>query len=138
VEYIPVRSSDGAQGKVSTSWTTEIFPITPEITKISVLGKPIEGEILQGQGVYQGEGPEGKSLYKWYRSEPLEPSGYQLIANSTLTYTCSIQDIGHSLMFEIVPVDQRGVSGKTTSITTKQIQSGFKKLVIQCNKYRIP
>ena len=133
VEYIPVRASDGAQGKVSTAWTTEIAPITPEITKISILGKLVEGEVLQGQGVYQGEGPEGKSLYKWYRTDPQEPTGYHLIANNTLTYTCSLQDIGHNLMFEIVPVDQRNVSGKTASTTTKQVQAGI--LHIQQNIY---
>jgi hypothetical protein len=109
LEFTPVRLFDGAAGKVATAWTTEITPVIPLISNISVKGKCIEGATLTGDGKYSGEGPEGNSIYKWYRCDPAVANDeWNLIASGSNTYTCVLEDVRCLIKFEITPYDQRG------------------------------
>ncbi len=49
VEFTPVRLYDGAVGRVATAWTTEVLPVRPSISHVSVHGNCVEGETLTGK-----------------------------------------------------------------------------------------
>jgi hypothetical protein len=87
----------------------------PVCNKLDILGTFRENSILSVQYEYAG-GKEGKSRIRWYGPSNRVVDGYE--------YEIGLDDVGHQIRVECIPVRKDGVEGEPFSVNSPYIQAG--------------
>jgi len=88
-----------------------IVPFPPWATDLYIQGLLEVNQILTGSYLYHDISgiPEGKSLYKWYRTDTVGGSLEEIDSAWTVNYiTDTIADLGKYIVFEVTPVAAYG------------------------------
>jgi len=104
-----VSSSDGnklvANDSVAGSYlyTSNSFPIA---SSVSITGTPNINQELTGHFTYTDadSDTQGTHTYKWYRDLT------EIEGATSITYTTTLADVGHTLYFEVTPVATTGLT----------------------------
>jgi len=102
------------------------IPALPIVYNVSIQDSLIAKKILTGIYTYEDYNlkPEGKSIYKWYRTDSIG-GALTLIQDTSLNYTVdSVADVGKYLVFEVTPVTFDNVVGLPVSVYTKSKIAG--------------
>jgi hypothetical protein len=114
----------GNNFNIYTCWYNNIDPRIPALPiayNLSIQDSLIADKIVTGIYTYEDYNlkPEGKSIYKWYRTDSLN-GDVILIQDTSLNYTIdSVADVGKYLVFEVTPVTEDSVVGLSVRVYTK-------------------
>ena len=117
-------NANGCTAASATGYNVDVKPL-PAASAVAITGTPEVGKLLAGSYTYtDGAGyDEGTSTFKWYRDVTTAISGA-----TSLTYTPTSDDDGHTITFEVTPkssspVPNTGIAVKS-SATSAVVSSG--------------
>jgi hypothetical protein len=120
--FTPIRPEFDIIGEELSCITDETVLGYPTINNCSITGELIEAKELIAYFEYCG-GREGKSIVNWYRVTDTEQ--IQIASNIT-NYILTLEDVGHYIKIECIPVRDDGIQGEPAFFkTTNQIAPGF-------------
>src|ERR1035438_8427865 len=114
-----LHDTTGSSVNFYTCWYNNIDPNVPvlpiayNVSIQSVQDSIVPNKIFSGTYSYEDYNlkPEGKSIYKWYRTDSIGGT-LTLIQDTSLNYSVdSVTDIDKSLVFEVTPVTTDSIVG---------------------------
>ncbi|KAL0225189.1 hypothetical protein RCL1_003101 [Eukaryota sp. TZLM3-RCL] len=84
--------------------SNDVSSAPPCLSECSIVGSAVEGQTLTAQSRYSG-GKQGGIRYSWLRSNKPIPGA------TGRTYMCRLEDIGHVISIEMIPIRIDGVEG---------------------------
>ena len=114
----------GNNPDIFTCWYNNIDPRIPALPiayNLFIQDSLIAKKTLTGIYTYEDYNlkPEGKSIYKWYRTDSIG-GALTLIQDSSINYTLdSVADIGKYIVFEVTPVTKDSVVGLAVRVYSK-------------------
>ena len=108
---------------------------TPVVDQVKISGGDLfEGTQLTGSYVYAANGAgEDRSLYRWDRSTPTEPSKVISATGVIPPYTIGSGDIGFVLWLTVKAQDVNAVAGNTVAVSTAMSDGAECVPEAQCN-----
>ncbi|WP_183043540.1 Ig-like domain-containing protein [Enterobacter bugandensis] len=104
----------------SASYHLTVTPgdFAPSVEGVAIKGDMSPGQILEGSYLYKSnegedEDPE-KTRLRWYDAD----SG-ELLKEGSATYEVQTRDMARSVIFEVTPVNKKGIAGNSVSATVK-------------------
>ncbi|MCK6698804.1 Ig-like domain-containing protein [Enterobacter bugandensis] len=104
----------------SASYHLTVTPgdFAPSVESVAIKGDMSPGQILEGSYLYKSnegedEDPE-QTRMRWYDAD----SG-ELLKEGSATYEVQTRDMARSVIFEVTPVNKKGIAGNSVSATVK-------------------
>ncbi|WP_326432204.1 Ig-like domain-containing protein [Enterobacter bugandensis] len=104
----------------SASYHLTVTPgdFAPSVEGVAIKGDMSPGQILEGSYLYKSnegedEDPE-QTRMRWYDAD----SG-ELLKEGSATYEVQTRDMARSVIFEVTPVNKKGIAGNSVSATVK-------------------
>jgi len=99
--------------RVRSDFTDEVTEnFAPTASNIEIIGDLMVGKTLHGTYTFSDEDGdlEGQSLYQWYTDDYENHSHVVKLINDAndLSYTLTSEELGKSIKFEVIPVQEKG------------------------------